>query len=529
MPVYQKIHDTPYMKKPSILIIGGGINGAGVARDAALRGYHVGLFEKNDFASGTSWTSSKLIHGGLRYLEHGEIGLVRESLREREILLHQHPHLVRPIRLTVPIYRHGKYGRLAMRAGMWAYDLLSFDKSLPRFSLYTHRAVRARYPGINAQSLLGGVSYFDAQAIYPERLVLDNIHSAVRYGAEVYNHTEVTGFLKSKERITGVQTRNTLTGEEAEYTADMVINTSGPWVDHILKHTEKNIPPQLGGTKGSHIVIRNTIALQDALYVNARRDGRPFFIIPWLDYILIGTTDLRYEGHPDTVFPESHEIDYLIEEATHVMPELISGRDDIVFSFCGIRPLPRDERRHTGAITRRHGILDHQREGAEGLISLIGGKLTTYRSAAEQMVDHIEKSLGIAMQPCRTATEPMHPLMHHDTELLPLTAMLGSDAGAAAQMAQQKNWSLSPVAPDYQTSEAQIRYAVQEEWARTLSDVMLRRTRLAYSPDNGLPVAHGVASIMGSALAWPQERTTAEIQAYTAYVNAYLQAHRHRS
>ena len=384
-----------------VIIIGAGINGAGIARDAAMRGLKVLLIDKGDFGAATTSASTRLIHGGLRYLEHFEFGLVYESLREREILLRIAPRLVRPLAMTIPIYKRSKRGRLTIWAGMVLYDLLSWRKSLPRHQMLSRAETLKRWSGLNPDGLVGSALYYDAQLEFPERLVAENVRSAREFGAEALSHTRVTNLAVEDGRVTGVEF--VCEGDEKRFAeAAVVINATGPWIDQLLAPLES--PRLIGGTKGSHLVVQPfPDAPANAIYVEARSDGRPIFIIPWNGLYLIGTTDVRFEGNPDEVRCEPWEIDYLLSEANLALPRAGLKRDDILYTYSGVRPLPVTGDRDEQSITRRHFIREHPQ--LPNLLSVVGGKLTTYRSLAEECVDLIFRKLGRNSPPCQTATE----------------------------------------------------------------------------------------------------------------------------
>jgi glycerol-3-phosphate dehydrogenase len=380
-------HDMVRASCYDVVIIGAGINGAGIARDAAMRGLRVLLIEKGEIGAGTTSASTRLIHGGLRYLEHFEFGLVYESLRERETLLRIAPELVRPLAMAVPIYKQSRRGWLTIRAGMILYDLLSWKKSLPGHRMLSRAETLERWPGLNPEGLVGSALYYDAQVEFPERLVLANVQSAREFGAEVLIHTRVT-----KITASGVE----FVGQFAE--ASVIINAAGPWIDLVLKHAPVKSPKLIGGTKGCHIVVPVFPgAPANAIYLEARSDGRPIFIIPWNKLYLIGTTDVRFEGDPDEVRCEDWEIDYLLSETNLALPSAKLTRDSILQTYSGVRPLPYK------SSTRRHFIREHPQ--LPNLLSIVGGKLTTYRSLSEECVDLIFRKLGKNPPPCRTATE----------------------------------------------------------------------------------------------------------------------------
>lgn len=386
-----------------VIVIGAGINGAGIVRDAAMRGLKVLLIEKGEIGQGTTVASTRLIHGGLRYLEHFEFGLVHESLREREILLRIAPRLVRPLAITIPIYRQSKRGRLMIRAGMILYDLLSWGKSLPRHRMLSRAETLKQLPGLNPDGLVGSALYYDAQVEFPERLVLENVLSARAFGAEVLTHTRVTNLAVEDGKVSAVEF---VSEDERKQSAEaaVVINAAGPWIDLVLERVAVKSPKLIGGTKGSHIVVSPfPDAPANAIYLEARSDGRPVFIIPWNKLYLIGTTDVRFEGDPDEVRCEPWEIDYLLSETNLALPGAHLTRDSIVDTYSGVRPLPVTSDKDEQSITRKHFIRQHPQ--LPNLLSIVGGKLTTYRSLAEECVDVIFQKLGRDSSPCRTATE----------------------------------------------------------------------------------------------------------------------------
>jgi glycerol-3-phosphate dehydrogenase len=398
----ETVHDRHDMVRPNsdVIIIGAGINGAGIARDAAMRGVTVLLIDKADVGSGTTSASTRLIHGGLRYLEHFEFGLVRESLRERETLLKIAPHLVKPLPIAIPIYDRNKRGRTTIRAGMILYDLLSLGKSLPRHQMLSRVETLKRWPGLNAEGLLGSALYFDAQVEFVEQLVLENVLDARRNGAQVFTHAPVTNLVAEGDLLSGVEF--VCEGKSHFARAKVIVNATGPWIDRLLARAPVEGPQLIGGTKGSHIVVAPfSIAPVNAIYLEAQSDRRPIFIVPWKRNYLIGTTDVRFEGDPDEVRCEMWEIDYLLAETNLAFPKAHLTRESVLFTYSGVRPLPRTNDKEEQSITRRHFIREHPR--FRNLLSIVGGKLTTYRSLAEECVDLVFRKLGKHPPPCETA------------------------------------------------------------------------------------------------------------------------------
>ncbi|HSE21072.1 MAG TPA: glycerol-3-phosphate dehydrogenase/oxidase, partial [Pyrinomonadaceae bacterium] len=322
-----------------LIIIGAGINGAGIARDAGLRGLTVLLLDKNDVGSGTSSWSTRLIHGGLRYLEYGELNLVRESLREREILLKIASHLVRPLPILIPLFQNSRRGKIMIRAGLFAYDLLSFQKSVPKHRMLSRAETLKQQPGLNPQGLLGAALYYDAQVEFPERLVLENVLSARQNGVEVLTYATVQKI--SRDSNNNFIVSFTSRGDLQEARARVVVNASGPWVDQVLEPNGLDQPRLIGGTKGSHIVVAPFDgAPSNGIYLEAQTDGRPFFVIPWNNNYLIGTTDVRFDSDPDDVRVESWEANYLLNETNRAFPQAKLTRRHVLYAYAGVRPLP---------------------------------------------------------------------------------------------------------------------------------------------------------------------------------------------
>ncbi len=302
-----------------VAIVGAGINGAGIARDAALRGLSVVVLDQNDMCSGTTAASSRLIHGGLRYLEYAEIPLVFESLRERITLRKIAPHLIRPLRISIPIYKGAKRGPWLIRLGMIAYDLLSVGKAVPRHDMLGPGDMLETEPGLASDGLLGAARYFDAQITFAERLVLENLLAAKSAGAQVLMHTAVSSINIENERVCSIDCEDTISGRQRRINVRVVINAAGPWVDAVIEAAVNDAPQLVGGTKGSHIVVgKFDGAPGDAFYVEAAADGRPVFIIPWNDQYLIGTTDIRYDGDLSEIRASREEIEYLLAETNRV-------------------------------------------------------------------------------------------------------------------------------------------------------------------------------------------------------------------
>ncbi|XLQ10978.1 MAG: glycerol-3-phosphate dehydrogenase [cyanobacterium endosymbiont of Epithemia adnata isolate EadnSB Bon19] len=539
---FNEIQQTTY----DLIIIGGGVNGAGVARDAALRGLKTILIEKGDFACGASSWSTRLIHGGLRYLEYLEFSLVRESLREREILLRTAPHLVKPLLLTIPIYRDRSRPYWKIWAGMILYDILSADKTVPSHRMLPSAQFKQLFPSIDPDGLAGGAQYYDAQVTYAERLCLENILSAKAAGATVLSYVEVIHLHRQGNRITSLTCKDYWTDQEFivnGHDQSIVINMVGPWVDQICRlgmKDNREAPigktKKIGGTKGSHIVVKPFVgALNTSLYVEAKSDSRPFFIVPWDGMYLIGTTDQPFKGSLEQLKADDDEIDYLLRETNNIIPNARLSRKDIQFTYSGVRPLPNIEGKNTGSITRKHIFFDHTKEGVTNLISLIGGKLTTYRQVGEEVVDMVFKRQGKPVPPCPTEDKPLpgsilpsdfrvqkvlteyhdrvsnqtidHLLSMYGAKTLDILALTDSEPDLAAV-----------IVPELPDIKAQIVYAVRHELAYTLVDIMRRRTTLAIHSDYGIDLLPSLIETLSRHCSWDEDKCRQEKERYIDYI-----------
>ncbi|MGA1621669.1 MAG: glycerol-3-phosphate dehydrogenase [Synechocystis sp.] len=542
---FQQIQTTAY----DLIVIGGGINGVGTARDGALRGLKTLLIEKDDLASGTSSWSTRLIHGGLRYLEYFEFSLVRESLREREVLLKTAPHLVHPLQLTIPVYDWSSRAYWEIKAGMILYDIFSFDKTLPPHRMLGPRQFQQLFRVAEKKGLQGGAQYFDGQVEYAERLALEVALSAEQAGATVLNYVAVTGLEKdpNQQAITAIHCQDHLTDQtfSVDTRNAVVINTAGPWVDKVCALGRQDQHPtaivngrKIGGTKGSHIVVDPFPgAPTTALYVEAFVDKRPYFIIPWLGKYLIGTTDLRYEGDLDAVKASDDEIDYLIGETNRVMPAAQLSRDDVRFTYAGVRPLPYSDGKKAGSITRNHILYDHTQDGVNNLISLIGGKLTTYRQVGQELVEKAYQKRGQASPPCLTLTQPLPgaetPSLSLETaiakygerverqSLQHVFDLYGSRAVEVLALVDQAPELGEKIVPTLPDIKAQAVFAIQAELAHTLIDICRRRTAIAMvTPDYGFSALPVIVETLIKHCGWTAEQGEQQIQRYHAYMKA---------
>jgi glycerol-3-phosphate dehydrogenase len=512
-------------EKFDLLVVGGGIVGAGIARDAAMRGLKTALVERGDFASGTSSKTSRLVHGGLRYLKNFKIGLVRQAVRERDLLLERAPSLVTPLAFTVPAYEGRGMGKATLRFGLWVYDFLSREKVLPRRRWLTPDKVKDREPNLTDQGLNGGGVYHDALT-NDARLVLAVVRAAADAGAIPANYAEVTGLLREEGRVCGGAIRDRMTQETFELRAAVVVNATGVWLDRLrsLPTASSTLRP----TKGIHIFLpRKKVGNREAVVLNARGDGRMLFVLPWGHLTLVGTTDTDFHGDLDDVVADAEDVAYLLQSVNDAFPGAHVGVRDIVSSYAGLRPLLEGARATKESdISREHEIF----EDADGLISVAGGKLTTHRAMAQEVVDRVCTRLERRME-CRTSGAALGPRANSVDEL----RALGIEEAFAGFLASRhpiedvRPWigmvsGEDRIEPDLPYMWMEVSIAVENEMALTLEDVMVRRLGLFYeSPDQGASVAPTVAERMGSHLGWDAARKESELGAYRQLVGRHQQ------
>jgi glycerol-3-phosphate dehydrogenase len=475
-----------------LLVIGGGITGCGVARDAAMRGLRVALCEADDFASGTSGRSSRLVHGGIRYLERAQLHLVHESIRERETLLRIAPHIVKPLAFTWPIYRGARVGKLKLSAGLLAYRLMALGRAR-RHAMLDGPETIAREPALEGAGLIGGAVYYDA-CTDDARLTVVNALSARENGAMIANHTRATALIKEDGRAIGAIVRPALAGEPYEVRARVVVNATGVWENSFINDDGAQ---RDRGSKGVHIAVaRERVGNRDALTLISPIDGRVMFCLPAGPETIIGTTDTWTDEPPETVHASPDDVEYLLRSANAYFPRSQLMRADVVSAWAGIRPLAMASSTNPSAVSREHSIVT----ATSGVISVTGGKLTTYRSMAAEVVDLVQRSVGQKRQ--RAATDS--------------TGLPGGDRDEEISGLQREDESLStPLIEGLPYTGAHLVHGVKAEMAQTLSDLLIRRTHLAFEArDHGSSVALRAAEIVAPLLDWDEETTSARIREY---------------
>jgi len=538
------------MDRPTakVLVVGGGINGIATFRDLALQGVDVVLVERNDYASGASAASSHMIHGGIRYLENGEFRLVRESVEERNGLLRIAPHYVKPLQTTMPIFstfsgilnaplrmlthkqRSTKErGALLIKVGMTLYDSFSRDGgSVPRHQFRTGKAALNDMPALNKDVKYTG-TYYDASVHEPERLALDVLKDGLAAGehARSANYVEAIG-----SRDGGVLLRDVVSGAEFVVTADVVINASGPWTD-LTNAAFGGESAYMGGTKGSHIVVDNAELLEatrgrEIFFEND--DGRIVLIYPLKGRVLIGTTDIDADPSQPAVCTEE-EVDYFFDLVKHVFPQIDVTRDHIVYRYSGIRPLPRHEDTAPGFVSRDYRIVETPIAGlpSSTVLSLVGGKWTTFRALSAHLSTEATTRLGVtrtvdttgmaigggkdfpATDAARTTWVAAHADGLDKAQVDRLLTRYGTRASSVIDVLLDQ--PSEPLASHPELTRAEIAYFAEHEDAVHLSDVVLRRTNLAFVGGVTIELLSEIADVLGEALGWDADRHESEIEA----------------
>jgi glycerol-3-phosphate dehydrogenase len=515
-----------------LLVIGGGITGAGIARDAALRGIRTALVDKGDFGGATSSRSSRLIHGGLRYLEQHDFHLVREASRERRVLLEIAPHLVRPLAFLFPAYRGARIPSWRLRAGMWLYDALAAFRNVRLHRWLGRRAVLKAEPGLRERGLVGAALYYDAQAD-DARLVLATIRSAAQAGALVANYAEVTGLVRPDGRMRGAVVRDVLGGESRTVRALTVVNATGPWVDALRRLDDPHAPPLLRLTKGAHVAVpRARLGNMHAVTLTSPLDGRVMFVLPWGDLSYVGTTDTDDAAPPEDVRASGSDVVYLLRSANAFFPQARLAPDDVICTWAALRPLLAPERElAASAVPREHRLV----ESASGLITIAGGKLTTFRVMGRDVVDRVAqrlhdldgrpvprrpptdrlplpggeaRDLDVLVEAARAREVPEATARH-------LVQAYGSEAPAVVNLVERDRALGTAIIAGRPEIWAEVTHAVEREMALRLADVLTRRLHLfSETRDQAVPATGAVADRLGDLLGWDAARRGEEIADY---------------
>ena len=518
----------------NLIITGGGITGAAVAYIAAARGLSVALFEKSDYGGATSAATSKLIHGGLRYLANMEFRLVRESLRERRILGNIAPNFVYPLPFVLPNYKKWKGNIWKILIGMYLYDLLSYDKKdtwdkskrLQNHRLISYRKTIRLEPNLRKDKLRNSIYFFDYQSIFPERLTLAFIKSAAEYGAKVSNYAAVTGFkYDSDNRITGVEVKDLLSGETKNIYADLIINCGGTWADKILNlAARKDLPThKVKRSEGIHIITRK-IAGNHVVSIQ-KEDGGHMMIMPWRDHSLIGTTDKEYYGDPDEYQVSGESVDEVIIAVNKNFGQKIC-LSDIKHAYGGLRPLVDDQTKESYQTSRKYEVYDNATDGIEGMITVEGGKFTTSRSLAREVLNMISRKLNrplsdpvsdnLYLSGCEIRDIKQFLIKQHlnYTDFSKLTVEYvsrnyGTDSKVVFQIARDDPRYAEIISHDGEIL-AEVVYAIKYESAKTLRDIMLRRTGTGTLGNPGKDIIKKITDIAAEMLNWDKNKIKEE-------------------
>ena len=517
-----------------LLVIGGGITGAGIARDAALRGYRVALVERRDFAAGTSSRSSKLIHGGVRYLQQGDVGLVMEAAHERRVLRRLAPHLARPIQMVVPVHGRASYAKLS--AGLWTYDRMARVLKEERNQMLSRDETLILEPLLRQENLYGAGVYYE-YLTDDARLVVENIKSAAALGAVIANYAEVTTLLTEGGQLAAAVVRDAAADTELRIRAKTIVNAAGPWVDAVRMLQGEAERPRLHLTKGIHLVLKRERLSVSRIVVMNTTDHRAVFVVPRGDVVYLGTTDTDYDGRYDDPFITLDDVHYLLDAANATFTVDRLGLDDVVGAWAGLRPLLHQEGKKPTEISRKDEVM----VGPTGLFSIAGGKLTTYRKMAERVVDMVAERLSQnGDQATKKGESDRAPLSGGDTgDDVPafaarlkarwpqvatdvvdrLVTVYGSNGERMVEAMAGDPALAARCAPDVAVTRSEVAHAVRDEMAMTLEDFLERRARVfLWDPHNGLTAAPEVARVMGDLLGWDADRVGTELASYQRHV-----------
>lgn len=530
-----------------LLIVGGGAFGAAAAWDAVLRGLSVALIDKGDFCSGVSANSFKMVHGGIRYIQHGDVVRLRNSCAERSALLRIAPHLVQPLPIVIPTYGHGKKGKALLGTGMVLYDLLTADRNrgirdparrIPWSRFWNARELLDRFPDLPRDDLTGAAVFCDGQMYNPTRLVLAFLSSAVEEGAHIANYVKATGLLVEKSRILGVRAKDQLAGEEFEISARCVLNTAGPWAENLLETADGAGTLEKGTySRDACFVIKRRFDSPCAIALQGRtrdpdawlsRPARHLFLVPWRDYTLVGVWHLVYTKGPDRVSISADELATYIDEINGAYPGFDLSLKDITLCNAGLVPFGENTPGSTDlSYGKRSRLIDHAHKGLEGLVTLIGIRYTMGRGDARRAVDFVCRKLGHPRKAPATERLALHGGSFDDFDSLVGDVMLvlkgdeavaralahnyGSDFKAVLAAAREDPELLEPIRGGT-VLKAEIRHAVRSEMAFTLSDIVFRRTDLATGGDPGSAALQECGSIMARELGWGDARIKREIE-----------------
>ena len=511
-------------------MIGGGINGVAIARECARAGRHTCLVEQLDFAAGTTSRSTRIIHGGLRYLEQGDFAQVQESLRERRRLVQERPHLVRPLEFLLALDESSRRSALAIRAGLWLY------RRIGGASRSRHSAQASLERLLDAGRRFSLFSFEDAQCEFPERLVAEWLSEMINAGGTALNHTQALAVTLRQGRAVGARLRDCLTGKEECVEARWIINASGPWADQICQRSAISTRhPMIGGVRGSHIVLPRFDGAPEAAVYTEAVDGRPIFVIPWNDQLLVGTTEVPDQNDPGQVSPSSDEIAYLWRSLQRLFPTAPITANDMRYAFAGVRPLPYSPKARPLAISRRHSLHDHAEDGARGMITVIGGKLTTAASLARECAAQIGIDVAGSGTLAAVSEDEVNALLaraadevaergHFSRDVArSMVEWHGRSAQTIAEMARGSSELRASLCPHTNHIVAEAVYALQRECAETLADILLRRVPVALGACWSQECSREAAQRLAAFAGWDQIQMEKQLEEFEAEFAGFLQ------
>jgi glycerol-3-phosphate dehydrogenase len=553
--------DALSVKDYDLAIIGGGIYGVCAAWDAVLRGLSVVIIDKGDFCHATSANHFKMVHGGIRYLQHADLVRIRESSRERSSLLRIAPHLVKPLPIVIPTYGYGMKGKIALWAGMLLYDMLTYDRNsslqkerqIPRGRLVSKKKVLAMFPGIKTEGLTGAAVFFDGQIYNPPRLVLSFLRSAVDRGAVAANYVEAVGFIKNGSNISGVQAKDVISGRAIEIRSRCVLNTCGPWAHHLL---ESALGLQLDPTPvfsrdlafvvnrevpNGHAIAFSTVS-QDADAV-VDLGGRRLFAVSWRNYMLVGVWHKVFHGSPERITVSRQEIQGFVDEVNTAFPGLKIGMDEVTVVNTGLTLFGEEARQGSESLSfgKRSLLIDHERQhGFKGLVSLIGVRATTARGMAQKAITLIAKKLGAERSPSRTDSFPIyggnfksfndlrqsalrqHKMLLKPDQIYSLVHNYGSEYAAVLKLIDE-NLRWKEAVGDSNTTRAEIVHAVRYEMACQLADVVFRRTDIGTGQLPSRDTLMECSELMAMELGWDRQRIDSEMSSVTNELHTVIE------
>jgi len=514
-----------------VIVIGGGINGVAIARECARAGRRTLLVEQLDFAAGTTSRSTRIIHGGLRYLEQGDLAQVRESLRERQRLVRERPHLVRPVEFLLALDGSSRRSALAVRAGLWLYRKMG--GRLRGGMVSSEKATLERL--LDEGRRFSVFSFEDAQCEFPERLVAEWLTEMIAAGGVARNHTQVLAIEVQRGRAVAARLRDSFGGQEERVEATWTINATGPWADRVCGASGiSTAHPMIGGVRGSHIVLPKFAGAPEAAVYTEAVDRRPIFIVPWNEQVLVGTTEVPDEDDPAKARPSGEEMGYLWRSFQRLFPTAPVREADVLHAFAGVRPLPHSRKADPLAISRRHYFHDHAEDGAQGMISVIGGKLTTAASLARECAAKIgiagsdaPESAIVSQDGLQTALDRAAAQVVERGKVSPETAhgiveWYGEKALDIAQIACKHAEMRAALCPHTNHIVAEAVHALQRECAVTLADVLLRRVPVGLGVCWSQACSREAAGRIAAAVGWDEKRTARQLEEFEMEYSFFL-------